>query len=156
MTSAEPTMPTRPPDAADGALFDALATEHATIYGYGIVSARSKPEDNYLVAEAVAEHRKRREIALAMLDGRSVAGPVPAAGYQLPMKIEAPADAVKLAVRMEDDAAVAWRAVVEQATTEQDRAFGVAALCQCAAMAARWRRLLGVFPVTEAFPGGNE
>ncbi|ULE33015.1 ferritin-like domain-containing protein [Mycobacterium sp. IDR2000157661] len=155
MTSAEPT-PTRPDNAADGALFDAIATEHAVIYGYGVVSARSAPEDNYLVAEAISEHRERREAALTMLEERSIAVPLPAAGYQLPLTINSPADAETLAVRMEEDTAEAWRAVVEQASTEQDRAFGVTALCQSAVMAARWRRLLGVSPVTVAFPGGNE
>ena len=156
MTSAEPTIPTRPPNAADGALFDAIATEHAAIYGYGIVSAHSTPDDNFLVSEAMAEHRERREAALAMLGGRSVEGPLPAAGYQLPMEVDTPTAAAKLAVRMEEDGAVAWRAVVEQATTEQDRAFGVTALMQSAVMAARWSRVLGVSPVTVAFPGGNE
>jgi hypothetical protein len=57
---------------------------------------------------------------------------------------------------MEDDCAVAWRAVIEQATSEQDRAFAVAALTQAAVAAARWRQLLGIRPVTVAFPGGSE
>ena len=153
MTSVEPT---RPPNAADAALFDALATEHATIYGYGIVSAHSTPEDNDLVSEAMTRHRERREAALGMLDGRSVEAPLPAAGYQLPMRVDTPTDAAKLAVRMEEDAAVAWRAVVEQATNEQDRGFAVTALTQSAVLAARWSRVLGVSPVTVAFPGGNE
>lgn len=156
MTSVEPTGPARPSNAADGALFDAIVTVHAAIYGYGIVSAHSAPEDNYLVSKAMAEHRERREAGLAMLSERSIEGPLPAAGYQLPMEVDTPADAAKLAVRMEEDAAVAWRAVVEQATTEQDRAFGVAALTQCAVMAARWSQVLGTTPVTVAFPGGNE
>ncbi|KUI19874.1 hypothetical protein AU192_24355 [Mycobacterium lehmannii] len=155
MTSTEPT-PTRPSEPADGALYDAIATEHATIYGYGIVSARSAPEDNWLVSKAMAEHRERREAGLQMLEDRSVVGPLPAAGYQLPMEVKTPADAAKLAVRMEEDAAVAWRAVVEQAGTEQERAFGVEALTQCAVMASRWSQLLGTTPVTVAFPGGNE
>lgn len=153
MTSAEPA---RPSNAADGALFEALVTEHATIYGYGIVSAHSTPEDNDLVSKAMAEHRERREAGLAMLEDRSVQVPLPAAGYQLPMEVNTPTDAAKLALRMEEDAAVAWRAVVEQATSEQDRAFGVAALTQSAVMAARWSRVLGAAPVTVAFPGGSE
>ncbi|SEH84801.1 protein of unknown function [Mycolicibacterium rutilum] len=156
MTSPEPSTPTRPSDPADGALYDAIAVEHATIYGYGIVSAHSNPEDNYLVSKSMAEHRDRREAGLAKLEERSIAGPLPAAGYQLPMQVDTPTDAAKLAVRMEEDAAVAWRAVVEQATTEQDRAFGVAALTQCAVAAARWTQVLGTKPVTVAFPGGNE
>jgi len=35
------TTPARPSDAATVALFDAIATEHATIYGYGMVVGRT-------------------------------------------------------------------------------------------------------------------
>jgi hypothetical protein len=154
--AAEPTSPSRPPESADSALFDAIATEHATIYGYGLVSAHSTPDVNGLVSSSMVEHRERREAAIAMLESRSVDPPLPAAGYQLPMQVDNPTDAANLAVRMEEDGAVAWRAVVEQATNEQDRAFAVTALSQCAVAAARWSRVLGVSPITVAFPGGSE
>lgn len=152
----EPTSTTRPTDAADAALYDAVATEHATIYGYGVVSAHSTPDVNDLVAASMLEHRERREAALAMLTARSAGAPLPAAGYELPMKVDDPTGAAKLAVQMESDGAVAWRAVVEQSTNEQDRAFAVTALTQSAVTAARWRRVLGTTPVTVAFPGGSE
>lgn len=154
--AAEPTNAARPAEAGDGALFDAIATEHATIYGYGLVSAHSTPDVNDLVSSSMAAHRERRETAIAMLDSRSVDAPLPAAGYQLPMEVDNPTDAANLAVRMEEDTAVAWRAVLEQATNEQDRAFAVTALTQCAVAAARWSRVLGVSPITVAFPGGSE
>lgn len=155
MTSTEPT-PARPTDPADGALFDALATEHGIIYGYGLVSAHSTVEENDLVATAMAEHRARREAGIEMLNARSVTPPLPAAGYQLPSQVTDPTDAANLAVRMEQDAAVAWRAVLEQATTSADRAFAVTALTQAAVTAADWSQVLDVWPVTVAFPGGAE
>ena len=154
--AAEPTSPSRPPDSDVAALFDAVTTEHAVIYGYGLVSAHSTPDVNDLVSAAMAEHRDRREGAIAMLKARSADPPLPAAGYQLPMEVDNPTDAANLAVRMEEDAAVAWRAVLEQATDEQERAFAVTALTQCAVTAARWSRVLGVTPITVAFPGGSE
>ena len=154
--AAEPTSPSRPPDAGDAALFDAVATEHAVIYGYGLVSAHATPDLNALVSASIAEHRERREKAIAMLGGRSVDAPLPAAGYQLPSQVDNPTNAANLAVRMEEDAAVAWRAVLEQATTDQDRAFAVTALTQCAVAAARWSQVLEVWPITVAFPGGSE
>lgn len=156
MTSAEPTPTDRPSGAADGALYDAVATEHATIYGYGVVSAHSTPDVNDLVASSMAEHRERREAALAMLAARSVGAPLPAAGYQLPTKVDSPSDAATLAVRMEEDDAVAWRAVVEQATDEKDRAFAVTALTQSAVTATKWRQVLNMTPITVPFPGGAE
>lgn len=158
MTSAEPTPtdPTRPPDADVAALFDAVATEHGVIYGYGLVSAHSTPEENDLVAGAMREHRERREAALEMLEDRGVDPPLPAAGYQLPMQVDNPTDAANLAVRMEEDSAVAWRAVLEQATTPEQRTFAVTALTESAVTGARWSKVLGVWPITVAFPGGNE
>ena len=78
--AAEPTSPSRPPDADAAALFDAVTTEHAVIYGYGLVSAHSTPDVNDLVSTAMAEHRERREAAIEMLEGRSVDPPLPAAG----------------------------------------------------------------------------
>lgn len=148
--------PNRPdkPDAA--ALFDAVATEHATIYGYGIVSAHSPPDANDLVSEALAQHRERRESALKMLADASVKAPQPAAGYQLPTTVATATDAGNLAVRMEADCAIAWRAVIEQSGSEQDRAFAVTALTQTAVLSARWKQVLGTWPITTSFPGGSE
>lgn len=156
--SASPTTPDpdRPTDPATAALFDAVAAEHAAIYGYGIVSAHSSPDENDLVSASMAEHRARREAAIAMLTGRSAKAPLPAAGYQLPMAVTNPTDAGNLAVRMEEDCAVAWRAALEQAGSDQDRAFAVTALTECAVSTARWKQILGTQPVTVAFPGGTE
>lgn len=157
MTSPTPTPdPDRPTDPAHAALFDAVATEHGAIYGYGHVSAHSTPEDNWLVAEAMAQHRERREQALELLAEQQVTAPLPAPGYQLPTEVTDPGDAAELAVRMESDTVTAWRAVLEQAQTPQDRAFAVTAMTQAAVLTARWNAVLGVTPVTTAFPGGSE
>jgi Domain of unknown function (DUF4439) len=146
----------RPSDAADAALFDAVAAEHGVIYGYGLVSAHATPDLNDLVSGALAGHRARREKAIARLAARNVPAPVPAVGYRLPFDVDVPTDAAKLAVRMEEDCAVAWRAVLERAKTGEDRELAVTALKQCAVTAARWRQVLGVVPSTVAFPGGTE
>lgn len=157
MTSPQPSPdPDRPTDAAQAALFDAVAGEHGAIYGYGMVSAHSTPDDNALVAEAMAQHRARREEALVMLAERAVTPPLTAAGYELPLEVTDPGDAAELAVRMESDTATAWRAVLEQAQTPEDRRFAVTAMTQAAVLAARWNQVLGVPQITTAFPGGPE
>ena len=46
--------------------------------------------------------------------------------------------------------------VLEQTGSEQDREFAATALTQCAVLAARWRQVLGAWPLTQAFPGGSE
>ena len=152
MTSAEPS-PAH--TAADKALCDALANEHAVVYGYGIVSARCAPEVNKLVSSALSQHRERRDQVISMLAGRSVSAPVAAAGYQLPLPVITPTDADKLAVRMEKDTEATWRAFLEQAESNDDRTFGVTALTQSAVLAARWRQQLGDWPLTTAFPGAD-
>ena len=143
-------------DADDTALCDALAIEHSTIYGYGIVSAMSPPSVNGMVVEALAQHRQRRDDVIAMLAARKVNVPLAATGYQLPLLVASPADAARLAVRMENDGTTAWRAVIEHADTADDRAFASTALTQSTVMAARWNRVLGAWPITTSFPGGNE
>ncbi len=152
MTSAEPA-PAAGPDAA---LCDALATEHGVIYGYGLVSAYSASDLNSLVTSAIYQHRDRRDRVIGMLAARSVTAPVAAAGYRLPIPVHNATDAAQLAVRMENDTAVAWRAVVEQAREPADRGFAATALTQSAVLAARWNRVLGAWPITRAFPGSSE
>jgi Domain of unknown function (DUF4439) len=156
MTSPEPTSTSRPPNPDEAALADAVSAEHATIYGYGFVSAHASPDLNELVSASLSEHRERREAAIAMLTSRSVAPPTAAIGYQLPIPVANSTDAANLAVRMEDDDAVAWRAVIEQAKSAEDRGFAVKALTQCAVRAALWRQVLQIWPLTKPFPGGSE
>jgi hypothetical protein len=162
MTSFQPTPGATPKlspvtkDSDNTALCDALSVEHSTIYGYGIVSALSPPGVNNLVVEALQQHRQRRDDVIAMLTARKVNAPVAAAGYQLPMLVGSPADAARLAVRMESDVQTAWRAVIEHAETGEDRAFASTALTQSTVMAARWNRVLNAWPITTSFPGGNE
>lgn len=152
MTSAEPSNADTP---ADKSLCAALANEHAVVYGYGVVSARCAPEVNRLVSQALSQHRERRDQVISMLAGRSVAAPVAAAGYQLPMPVITPTDAENLAVRMENDTEASWRAFIEQAKSNDDRAFAVTALTQSAVLAAKWKQAQGNWPITTAFPGAD-
>lgn len=152
MTSSESASTTGPV----AALCDALVTEHGVIYGYGMVSAYSSSELNSLVSAAIRQHRDRRDRVVAILATRSVRAPVAAAGYRLPIPVDNPTDAAQLALRMENDCAVAWRAVAEQAREPADRELAVGALSQSAVLAARWNRVLGNWPITTAFPGGTE
>lgn len=143
-------------DADNAALGEALALEHSTIYGYGIVSALSPPSVNELVVDALIQHRQRRNDVTAMLANRKATAPATAPGYQLPTPVNSPADAARLAARMENDCATAWRAVVEYAETADDRTFATTALTQSAVMAARWNKVLGAWPITVSFPGGGD
>lgn len=152
MTSPVPS----PVSGPEAALCDALATEYGAVYGYGMVSAYSLPEFNDLVVATIRQHRERRDRTIAILTSRSVPIPPAAAGYQLPMPVTTSNDALRLAVRIENDTATAWRAVVEQAHESADREFAATALGQSAVLAAHWNRALGNWPITRAFPGGED
>ncbi|TDZ77118.1 ferritin-like domain-containing protein [Mycobacteroides salmoniphilum] len=155
MTTTEPT-PQPASSADDTALADALANEHAAIYVYGLVSAHSVPDNNWLVTECLIEHRLCREECIAKLRGRSVAAPVAAAGYKAPFPVSTPADATKLALQVEADTAARWRAVAELADNGDDRGFAVRMLTESAIRAARWRVAADITPASIAFPGGTE
>lgn len=156
MSTDDPTTTSdRPKDPGDGALADAIAAEHATIYGYGFVSAHITPDLNELVSDSFSEHRGRREAAIAMMSAHGQTPPIAAVGYQLPIPVNNYRDAATLAVRMESDTAVAWRAVIEQATDGPERELGVKALRECAVRAARWRLVIEAWPLTVPFPGSN-
>ncbi|MGV0627767.1 ferritin-like domain-containing protein [Mycolicibacter minnesotensis] len=152
MTSPEP----GPVSGPDAALCAALATEYGVVYGYGLVSAYSLPSYNDLVVMAIRQHRERRDRTIELLAERGVPVPPPAAGYQAPMPVVTSNDALRLAVQMEADSATAWRAVVEQAREAGDREFAATALSQSAVLAAHWNRALGSWPITQAFPGGED
>ncbi len=155
MTTTEPT-PQPASSADDTALADALANEHAAIYAYGLVSAHSVPDNNWLVTECLIEHRLCREECIAKLRGRSVAAPVAAAGYKTPFPVSTPADATKLALQVEADTAARWRAVAELGDNGDDRGFAVRMLTESAIRAARWRVTADITPASIAFPGGTE
>ena len=128
-----------------------------TIISSSPVSARPSPRVRLPSSTPPAAALTWKFSAPPLIFGsHSIAAPLPAPGYQLPIAVDDPTDAANLAVRMENDAATAWRAVLEQSTDSGQRAFAVSALTQSAVLAARWKQVLEVWPVTQAFPGGNE
>ncbi|WP_068160719.1 ferritin-like domain-containing protein [Rhodococcus phenolicus] len=135
------------------ALVDALNAEHAAVFGYGLVAAFSNPARGDEVSADTAAHRARRDATIDALTAANVTPPVAAAGYTVPFPVTDPVSAAQLAVQIETDVAVAWRSVVERATTEPTRGTAVDALTESALRGARWRVNLGVAPPTVALPG---
>ncbi|NLV78440.1 MAG: ferritin-like domain-containing protein [Rhodococcus sp.] len=134
-------------------LIDALAVEHAAVFGYGVVAAFADPGRADEVAADTAAHRARRDATVDTLTAAGVTPPVAAPGYTVPFPVADPVQAAELAVQIETDVAVAWRSVLERADTEAVRADAVVALTESAIRAARWRSNLGIVPPTVAFPG---
>ncbi|WP_163510277.1 ferritin-like domain-containing protein [Fodinicola acaciae] len=133
------------------ALQAALSGEHAAIFGYGVVGARTSGNDRSMVMDCQAAHQKRRDALTARLTAAGVDAPAASAAYGLPFPVTSAADARKLAVTIEERIAALWRAAVAP-TSGDDRRTAVDALTDAAVRATTWRQRAGS-PPTVPFPG---
>lgn len=131
----------------------ALAAEEAAIYAYGMIGVHLKSDDEISRARsAELEHRARRDDLVDRIDElKASTAPAPPA-YRLPFEVTDRADALKLAVHVEDGVAQAWRALLP-VTEGAERLEALSFLTDSAVRATRWRRLAEVTPLTMAFPG---
>jgi Domain of unknown function (DUF4439) len=135
------------------AMREALAAEHAAVWGYGVVGAALAAEARGPATTAETAHRDVRDRVTALLDERG-ADPVQAQGaYSLPFPVLSPADAAALAVVLEDGVAAAWVRVLDQAAERSARELAVGFVGAAEGRAVFWRRTAGQAPVTTAFPG---
>lgn len=132
-------------------VLDALRAEYIAVYAYGVIAAYGSPDRTDLIAEHAAAHRARRDATLDTLRAAGVEAPTPDAAYTVPFPVDNPVDAARLAETVETDATIAWRAVVEQSSTEQNRRMGVDALAESALRLAAWQAVLGT--PSAALPG---
>jgi hypothetical protein len=140
-------------ESENTALNEALAAEHAAVWGYGVVGAALNPEAQASAAASEAAHRDVRDQVVALLDGRD-ADVVDAQGaYALPFPILSEVDAAALAVVLEDGVAAAWVRVLDQAAERSTRELAVGALENAEVRAVSWRGAAGQTPVTTALPG---
>jgi hypothetical protein len=104
--------------------------------------------------EAVTEHQARRDATEQVLIGAGVP-PVPAEpGYLTPEPVTDAASALRLVITAENDAAAAWRSVVERSPADPNlRGSALEALTAAAVRATRWRATAGTTPLTVPFPG---
>jgi len=127
------------------ALQDALAAEHAAVYGYGVVGGRLSGAAQTQARAALDAHRARRDaLVRSIADLGGVAEPA-APAYTLPFPVETPADATRLAVYLEDGVAMHMGALVA-ASTATVRANAASWLRECAVWGVRWRGGSITFP----------
>lgn len=135
------------------ALVDALNSEYAAVFAYGIVGAFSNPARADLVAVNAAAHRARRDATIDALKAASVTAPPPATAYTTPFPVTDPITAAQLAAQAEVDTSIAWRSVIERSKSGPTRETGITALTEAALRLANWREILGVVPSSTPFPG---
>ncbi|GHF73692.1 hypothetical protein GCM10010218_63590 [Streptomyces mashuensis] len=123
----------------------ALAAEHATVYGYGVVGARADDARTGEAQEAYDAHRARRDAltrAVRDLGGEPEAA---AAAYALPFPVSDAAAAVRLAAELERRLAAVYADLVG-ASDGGLRAEAAAGLREAAVRAVRWSGGSVAFP----------
>jgi hypothetical protein len=132
-------------------LADALAGEHAAIYGYGVLGAHLTGSALDAARAAEAAHRTRRDTLFVQLTGADQPAPAAAPAYTLPFAVTDQATAITLATQIEERTGTVWRAALPDVTGDR-RGFALDALTDCALRAARWRRTAGQTPGTVPLP----
>lgn len=135
------------------ALAVAVNAENAAIFTYGVVAAYAAPSRAQTIAEYTAEHRSRRDESATALAAAKVDVPAAAPGYNLSAPVTDPVSALRAALIAEEDCAVAYRALMEQADDVPVRRLGLDGLTESATRAANWRLVLRISPATVALPG---
>ncbi len=135
------------------ALQTALAAEHAALYVYGALGARTSESGTPVlfaqVADAYATHRAWRDLLTSRLVDEG-AEPTPAAAtYELPDTAPTPAGVARAAIEIERRCADTYAFVVAN-TAEQDRTWAIGALTRSAVR----RVAFGGAP--EALPGAAD
>lgn len=132
-------------------LDDALAGEHAAIFGYGALGAYLRGASLALAQQAEAAHRARRDLLLVRLASASPPAPAAEPAYTLPFPVTDEASALRLATGVEERTGDVWKAALADVGGD-DRKLALDALTDCALRAARFRRATGQTPGTVPLP----
>jgi hypothetical protein len=136
--------------AAVSALQGALAAENAAIFGYGIAGAYLTGSRQATATAYWNDHRFARDTLEAMLRRRGVQPAAASDAYKLPSAVHTAAEAVSLAIFLEDGVTTAYLGLVAAGDAGL-RTFGAQAMQQPAIRAASWRGSSVAFP---GFPAG--
>ncbi|MDQ6649446.1 MAG: ferritin-like domain-containing protein [Actinomycetota bacterium] len=133
----------------------ALATEHAVIYGYGLLGARLDLAARQLATQGEDAHRARRDLLRRFVLDRRGAPVAAEPAYAAPFPVPDMPAGLRLASQLEDAVAATYRAVVVATDDRPLRQVAVEALQDAAVRATRFRLLAGLAAdsVTSAFPG---
>ncbi|WP_436760782.1 ferritin-like domain-containing protein [Streptosporangium sp. V21-05] len=131
---------------ADQGLGAALAAEHAAVYAYGVIAARTTGRLRTAMTTAYNAHRARRDKLRTMIITAGGTPAEPKAAYELPVTPSGATQAVELAVLVERGVTGAY---LELAASADPALREMAALVmqECAV------RSYGLRPEIEAFPG---
>ncbi|MEU8248629.1 ferritin-like domain-containing protein [Nonomuraea sp. NPDC048916] len=124
----------------------ALSGEHAAVFAYGLIGARTSGALRAMATRAFDAHRARRDQLRTFITGRGGRPAEPEASYALPVVPTRAADAVRLAVHVEAGMTAAY---LELAACDDAELRKYAAL----AMQESVTRSYSFQPTISAFPG---
>lgn len=135
------------------ALQEALESEHAIIWAYGVIGAVVSDPQIPAVTAADTRHRTRRGELEAIIRGLGQEPAPSQPAYTLPSPVTDEASALSAAAHLEEAAAKQWRYCTGRVSTEGTRAFCVDALIESTGAMLSWRAAAGEGVSVPAFPG---
>jgi hypothetical protein len=134
-------------------LQEVLANEHAALYVFGVLGARTSesaaPELHLALRAAYDAHRSRRDEVTGRLAADGASPVAAATAYEVPPGLETPDGVAAAALDLERACAAVYAAAVAGTTAER-RAWAIGALNDAAV------RELGFRGTPEMFPGADE
>ncbi len=140
-------------EGALGALQQALASEHAALWIYELVTAFLPATFDESITAAIDEHRNRRDVATRLLSDSGATPVLAEPAYQPPKPVTDDVSAMAAVVSAEADAATTWRGVLVRTGDATLRGYGVDALTASAVHGMHWRAEAGMSPAAIALPG---
>lgn len=140
-------------DEAVGALQQALASEHAALWVYELVTAFLPETFDDSIDAAIGEHRGRNDVATRLISDSGMTPVLAEPAYQPPKPVTDDVSAMAAVVSAETDAATTWRGVLARTGDVTLRAYAADALTASAVHATHWRAEAGMSPVAIALPG---
>lgn len=140
-------------DGALGALQQALASEHAALWMYELVTAFLPAAFDESIGAAIDEHHARRDAATRVLSDSGATPVLAEPAYRPPEPVTDDVSAMKAVVSAETDAATTWRGVLVRTGDASLRTYGVDALTASTVHATHWRAEAGMSPAAIALPG---
>jgi len=131
--------------AGNAALQGALAAENAAIFGYGVAGAYLIGRQRATATAYWNEHRSARDTLAGLLRARGEQPAAAAEAYKLPFGVHSAAEAVRLAIFLENGVTAAYLGLVGAGDAGL-RAFGARAMQDAAIRATSWRGSTLAFP----------
>jgi Domain of unknown function (DUF4439) len=134
------------------ALQQVLGTEHAAVYGYGLVGARLTRTEESTATAAFVAHEARRDVVRRMILDRGGTPVAALPAYRPRIPVVDRQSALRLAAELEEDTMAAYIAVIGATDDPAVRRSTAGWLADAAVRDELWRARIGPLALTQAPP----